>query len=465
VVVFASIQPPEAYSSTGEQQTTVKLLHGLDLKKRASNAQAKIARTLGKNTLGYWKEKVFRPTYTRGGSSHQSPHYCVEIQYRGRRHRLSLETSALDAAASRARDIFLTVQSQGWDAALAKFRPNDSKDLKRQDLTVGELIGAVKATADGNPKTIEVYCRAFRKVVADIAGVDTGAQKYNCRGGGHDKWLSSVHSVRLATITPLKVQAWKRTFLHKAGTDAIKQRQAKISCNFFLRNIRSLFSKNILRHLDVPLPSPLPFEGVEFEPKQSSKYRSTFDIQALIKKAQQDLGQTQPEQFKIFLLASTVGLRRREIDLLEWTAFRWEQGVLRIEPTKYFRPKSEESISDLPLDPEVLQIFRNFREKAAGPFVIASSVDPRPGANYNHYRCEAEFQRLSAWLKQSGVATAKPIHCLRKEYGSAVNSKFGIHAASRALRHSDIRTSSAVYVDSQLRVSSGLGSILELKHH
>ena len=465
MVVFASIQRLEPYRLTDEQQTNAHLLHSIDSKKRASSAQARRVRTFGKNTLGYWKEKIFRPTYTRGGSSHQSPHYCVEIQHRGRRHRLSLETSAHDAATSRARDIFLAVQSQGWDAALATFRPNGSKDSKRQDLTVGEFIGAVKATADGNPKTIEVYCGAFRKVVADIAGVDSGAQKFNCRGGGHDKWLSSVHSVRLATITPLKVQAWKRTFLHRAGADAIKQRQAKTSCNFFLRNIRSLFSKNILRHLDLSLPAPVPFEGVEFEPRQSSKYRSTFDIRVLIKKAQQDLSQTQPEQFKIFLLASTVGLRRKEIDLLEWTAFHWEQGVLRIEPTQYFRPKSEDSISDLPLDPEVLKIFRNFREKATGPFVIASPVAPRPGVNYNHYRCEAEFQRLSAWLKRKGVASVKPIHCLRKEYGSAVNSKFGIHAASRALRHSDIRTSSAVYVDSQLRVSSGLGSILEAEHH
>lgn len=179
----------EPYGLTDERQTNVQLLHGIDLKKRASDAQARRIRTFGKNTLGYWKEKVFRPTYTRGGSSHESPHYCVEIQHRGRRHRLSLETSAHAAAASRARDIFLTVQSEGWDAALAKFRPNATKDSKREDLTVGEFIAAVKATADGSPKTIEVYCRALRKIVADIADVDNGAQKYNCRGGGHDKWL------------------------------------------------------------------------------------------------------------------------------------------------------------------------------------------------------------------------------------------------------------------------------------
>jgi hypothetical protein len=42
------------------------------------------------------------------------------------------------------------------------------------------------------------------------------------------------------------------------------------------------------------------------------------------------------------LVETTVGLRRKEIDLLEWTAFHWEQGVLRIEPTKYFRPKNED---------------------------------------------------------------------------------------------------------------------------
>jgi hypothetical protein len=33
---------------------------------------------------------------------------------------------------------------------------------------------------------------------------------------------------------------------------------------------------------DVNLPDPLPFAGVEFEPRQSLKYRATFDVQALI---------------------------------------------------------------------------------------------------------------------------------------------------------------------------------------
>jgi hypothetical protein len=43
-----------------------------------------------------------------------------------------------------------------------------------------------------------------------------------------------------------------------------------------------------------------------------------------------------------------VGLRRKEIDLLEWSSFLWEQNLLRIQPTRFFHPKSEDSLGDLP---------------------------------------------------------------------------------------------------------------------
>jgi hypothetical protein len=42
--------------------------------------------------------------------------------------------------------------------------------------------------------------------------------------------------------------------------------------------------------------------------------------------------------------AVMAGLRRREIDTLEWSAFRWDSGIVRIEPTKWFHPKSDDSI-------------------------------------------------------------------------------------------------------------------------
>jgi len=67
---------------------------------------------------------------------------------------------------------------------------------------------------------------------------------------------------------------------------------------------------------------------------------------------------------------------------------------------------------------------------------------------------------LTNWLREHGVNSAKPIHELRKAFGSLICQKAGIHQTSVSLRHSDIRTTSAVYVDSRSRIAAGLGHLL-----
>jgi integrase len=130
-----------------------------------------------------------------------------------------------------------------------------------------------------------------------------------------------------------KIQEWKQSFLAAAGNDALSLRKARISVNTFLRRSRSLFSGKVLRQLHLNLPSPLPFDGVESEPRQSMKYRSEFDVIGLIRQANRELGTSDPAAYMIFLLAVTAGLRRKEIDRLEWPAFRFKDNVIRIEPT------------------------------------------------------------------------------------------------------------------------------------
>ena len=49
---------------------------------------------------------------------------------------------------------------------------------------------------------------------------------------------------------------------------------------------------------------------------------SGFDVLKLIRVAKKELARSKPEQYKVFLLAVMAGLRRREIDTLEWSAFR-----------------------------------------------------------------------------------------------------------------------------------------------
>ena len=76
------------------------------------------------------------------------------------------------------------------------------------------------------------------------------------------------------------------------------------------------------------------------------------------------------------------GLRRNEIDKLSWTAFRWDEGIIRIEATQFFRPKTSDSEGDVLVDPELLEIFRGYfaRAKSGSEFVIESSMPADPTA-------------------------------------------------------------------------------------
>ena len=55
-----------------------------------------------------------------------------------------------------------------------------------------------------------------------------------------------------------------------------------------------------------------------------------------------------------------------------------------------------------------------------------------------------------------------PLHTLRKEFGSVIAAKYGIHAASRLLRHADITTTAQYCLDKKKRVTSGLGRTTHL---
>ena len=271
------------------------------------------------------------------------------------------------------------------------------------------------------------------------------------------------HCVELSKITPAKIQEWKQSFLAATGDDPLALRKARISVNTLLRRSRSLFSRKVLRQLPLRLPSPLPFDGIEFEPRQSMKYRSNFNVLDLVKLANKELRPSDTPVYMIFLLAVAAGLRRKEIDLLEWSAFRFKEKAIRIEPTQFFHPKSQDSIAEIQIDPGVMAVFRKYHNKAKGAFVIRSGRPPKTVTRGDYYRCDSHFDRLNAWLRSKGISTQKPLHTLRKEYGSLINKAHGIHAASKALRHADISVTNNFYTDSRARVTPGLGKLFARK--
>jgi hypothetical protein len=166
--------------------------------------------------------------------------------------------------------------------------------------------------------------------------------RYDGRHGGSARWRARIDSIRLSEITPAVIQKWKRAMLDRAGNDPILLRSALETITSHLRRIKSLFGRKVLRHLNaLALPDPLPFSGVQYEKRQNVRYRSGFDVFALLKAARSELAESDLEGFKIVLLALTMGLRAHEIDTLEWDAFDFEAGTLTIQLTRWFQAKSE----------------------------------------------------------------------------------------------------------------------------
>ena len=156
------------------------------------------------------------------------------------------------------------------------------------------------------------------------------------------------------------------------------------------------------------------------------------------------------------------GLRRNEIDVLPWSAFRWNEGVIRIETTEFYRPKSHNSEGDVRVDPELMEVFRGFYARRKGDFVIESDSSPPPfDAPYGTYRCLQHMRALLGWLRSKGVVSKTPLHTLRKEFGTLIHERYGLLAASEQLRHGDIAVTARHYLENRQPSVLGLGHLLK----
>jgi hypothetical protein len=164
--------------------------------------------------------------------------WYARLQFGGKRQFFSLGTADKASAAAKARDIYLALITSGWEPTLARYkRAKEFAQAKQrhQPCTVGDFVGEVLRTAC-NQRTVEGYAKAFRQIVSQSFGLAAGTDKYDYRQGGQGKWLDKVHSVKLAEVTPARVEEWKRSFLAAAGSDPLALRTARISMNSLLRH-------------------------------------------------------------------------------------------------------------------------------------------------------------------------------------------------------------------------------------
>ncbi len=414
----------------------------------------------GKTDVRFWREKIFR----RKRGKEADLNWTAQMQHLGRREQFPLGTPNRAAAAAKARDIYLNLRGQGWEKMLELYKPKP-EEPKPEKSTVGDLIREVAAATHYRATTFSVYCAALRRIVADISRVKGGKGRFAPKSGANQSWREAVDATPLDVLSAEAVQQWKLNYLkqHKDSPEA--QSRAVNTVNAHLRNARSLFSPKALEFAAkrLALPEPLPFRAVKLERRRATtRYSSRIDPVALLKAAKAELCDVpgRGEQFKIFCLALLCGLRKREIDTLLWRSVDFDKMVVRIERTEYFQPKNEESVAEVDLAPELVDLFQRFHKVAKGDFVIESENPPRYQASRSNYRAEREFGALYQWLESKGVSARKKLHELRKECGAIIANSLGIFAASRALRHSDIRITSQYYSDKKVKITTGLDSWL-----
>lgn len=424
-----------------------------------------------KTHAAYWLSKVRKPA--------GSGMYGCQIEHQKQRVRFPLATSDKTLASERARDRYLHIVAHGWASTLAKYKPQAVKALKVA--TVGAWLEAVNATAGFHPRTFTNYKNALRQIASQIEGIgDQPARdaegnelrkrgkpvllsRFNSQGGGTAAWAAAVDALPLSVLTPAAVQEWKLAHIDAAGTSPEARRRAENTAASRLRSARSLFSTRAREFAQegLILPDPLPFAGVKMPKRGSLAYKSKINAPELIATALKEL---RGQPLKVFALAMFPGLRKGEIDLLPWTRVDFAKAVIRIERTEHFAPKSEEASAEIDIEPELLELLKQWKSEATGEFVIEADRAPRPLSTRAEYRCEAHFQAVYAWLRKHGVTAQKPLHELRKELGAILASEQGIFAAKAVLRHSHISTTAGFYADKKKRITGGLGVLLNAKH-
>jgi integrase len=404
-----------------------------------------------KTDMRYWRDRLV----TRSNKDWQ-----VQIGYAGRQERFPLKTANQEHAAIKARDIYLSLHHAGWDATIAKFKPWTTEAREETNgCTVGKFIESVRAVAPIKPTTFLTYERKFRFLVSQIKSVK-GTRARHDHVNGSKQWRAKIESTELSDITPEEITKWRVRYITENSATPLKANSARQTAASIIRNAKALFNPKLLKHVSLALPDPLPFDGVELGKRPRTRYHSKVNAPLVAKLAHDELKPSNPELFKIFLLAFGAGLRRGEIDKLAWTQWDWTKGTIKIDTTEYGDTKTEGSKEEIDIGDDMLSYFKLEFANSKTAFVISSAVEVNQPKHWNHYRCDHHFKELIEWLRKKGVKVRNPIHTLRKEFGSLINQKFGIYAASAALRHSNITITREAYVDKKERIALDLGELM-----
>jgi len=406
-----------------------------------------------KDNAKYWADRV----YFYKQANRQEPDYSISIQHAGRRERFRLWTSNKEIAGRLAVEIYRTLKAHGWDRAIAQFKKGQAP-ASSGTLTIGQYLAAVRQNWHGTQTTLNLYVRALRKIVSDIEHLDPHNVRFDHMKDGAYTWHELIDAIELGQITEAKVNRWKTEFLAAAGENQADINKRKISINTYLRNAKSLFADKVVKPVGLELPAPRPFAGIDFFGGTDSRYFSKFDIRDVLAKAKERLAPMDPEAYSVVLLSAFAGLRRIEIDLLEWPSIDFNAGAIQLRYTEFYRPKTPDSLHPVPVREKWVLDWFWARRQSSG-FVVAPAAPYLRDQRNDYYRTEALLERTTAWLRSNGVKESRPLHALRKEAGNDIVRRAGLIAGAAFLRHGSTTVTSMHYSDYRITETPSFGDI------
>lgn len=349
----------------------------------------------------------------------QSGSYYLKVQIAGERREVSLQTANHKIATQRANRLVATVKRDGWQVGLAQLREG-KEPVNRATPSIKDLC-----------KMYDRYCAE-----SDKAPNPTTAKR--CKQE-LTRIANSIGVSLVGSLTAEKLAKFRESYLKTGGKTALAS---------MFRYAKSVFKKGALAYYatryNVDLANP--FDKVELPKVQIEPYTPlAAELRQTIIKEAKDLPAVQR---LIFLLAFNCGLRRNEIDKcrLRWFSVQKKNVLLTVQAESDFIPKSKSSrviAITRTLHGEMLALRETLIEETtkrketsekhrAQSYLIPSKTRGGKG----NIRTQKAINALCEWLKSRGVTDSKPLHQLRKEFGSIVATQHGLFVASRTLGHS-----------------------------
>ena len=356
------------------------------------------------------------------------------FQHAGRREAVNLGVTDKRQAAEVAAKTYGLIRAQGWDTALRVLDPE--KHRAQSAGTVGDVIDTL-ARLDMRPSTRTAYRVALQWWALQIIRLTPLHRNL-------DRWAPSyrerIATVQLTDLTIDKLERVRDEFIAGAGDDAIAARRARVSVKAFARNAKAgIRAAQKLGRLEMPVPAP--FTGLTVAGAVSTRYTAEFDAAEMLRRASETLRAEDPSAFKVVLLALGAGLRRGEIQHLQWRSVDTARQI-RVEASGAWLAKNIQSEATVDVDGGLIAALGT----PAGP--DNRVVDP------------LAIEHAVRWLRRQGVSCAKPLHSLRKEFGSLIAQTADLLTASRQLRHGSITVTAALYVESRRKASPNITSML-----